>query len=153
MTSTILKQTASSGLSLPLDTYIYSLAQTTANCTAISSDDSLRYFDSSSLSLVRSVTKAHDGITCLQSNSNFSGYVTAGRDGLVKCWDERAEAAGSVLKDRKLEFMTYAPSRSFLNISAARGAGLTALACRDNLIAAGTESTKEGLGDVSVLLW
>ena len=35
----------------------------------------------------------------------------------------------------------------------ARGAGISALACHDVLIAAGTESTKEGLGDVSVLLW
>lgn len=35
----------------------------------------------------------------------------------------------------------------------ARGAGISALACRDTFIAAGTESTKEGLGDVSVLLW
>lgn len=36
---------------------------------------------------------------------------------------------------------------------AARGAGVSALAVKDTFIAAGTESTKEGLADVSVLLW
>ncbi|THW03002.1 WD40 repeat-like protein [Aureobasidium pullulans] len=134
MSPTIAKQLASSGLSLPADTYIYSLARTTSLCAAISSDDSLRYFDPTNLSLVHTVSKAHQGITCLKATSDGKGLVTAGRDGTVRCWDERGKSAGLQMTDP-------------------RGAGISALACRDTLIAAGTESTKEGLGDVSVLLW
>ena len=39
------------------------------------------------------------------------------------------------------------------NELAAKDTGLSALAVSENLIAAGTESTKEGVGDVSVLIW
>ncbi|KAG9762948.1 WD40 repeat-like protein, partial [Aureobasidium melanogenum] len=128
------KQLAYSGLSLPSDTYIYSLARTATLCAAISSDDSLRYFDPTNLSLAHTVSKAHEGITCLKATSDGKGLMTAGRDGVVKCWDERAKSAGVKMADP-------------------RGAGISALACRDTFVAAGTESTKEGLGDVSVLLW
>lgn len=100
MSSSSAKQIGSSGLSLPRDTYIYALARAAGACAAISSDDSLRYFDPANLSVVQSVTKAHEGITCLRSDSNGRGYVTAGRDGSVKSWDDRAKAAGSQLKDR-----------------------------------------------------
>ncbi|CAD0048542.1 unnamed protein product, partial [Aureobasidium pullulans] len=117
-------------MSLPADTYIYSLARTTSLCAAISSDDSLRYFDPTNLSLVHTVSKAHQSITCLKATSDGKGLVTAGRDGTVRCWDERGKSAGLQMTDP-------------------RGAGISALACRDTLIAAGTESTKEGLGDVS----
>ena len=40
-----------------------------------------------------------------------------------------------------------------MNNWTARDAGLTALAIDNTYVAAGTESTKEGLGDVRVLLW
>jgi WD40 repeat protein len=95
------KQLASSGLSLPNDTYIYSLARTTTLCAAISSDDSLRYFDPSNLSLVHTVAKAHQGITCLKTTSDGKGLITAGRDGTVRCWDERAKSAGVQMADRR----------------------------------------------------
>jgi WD40 repeat protein len=95
------KQLASSGLSLPDDTYIYSLARTTTLCAAISSDDSLRYFDPSNLSLVHTVVKAHQGITCLKTTSDGKGLITAGRDGTVRCWDERAKSAGVQMADRR----------------------------------------------------
>ena len=95
------KQLASSGLSLPNDTYIYSLARTTTSCAAISSDDSLRYFDPTNLSLVHTVAKAHQGITCLKATSDGKGLVTAGRDGTVRCWDERAKSAGVQMADRR----------------------------------------------------
>jgi len=94
------KQIAASNLSLPSDTYIYSLARTVSNCAAISSDDSLRVFDPANLSLVHTTAKAHTGLTCLRSAYQGRGYVTAGRDGAVKCWDERAASAGAVMKDR-----------------------------------------------------
>lgn len=95
------KQLTSSGLSLPDDTYIYSLARTTTLCAAISSDDSLRYFDPSNLSLVHTVAKAHRGITCLKTTSDGKGIITAGRDGTVRCWDERAKSAGVQMADRR----------------------------------------------------
>jgi len=95
------KQLASSGLSLPNDTYIYSLARTSTLCAAISSDDSLRYFDPTNLSLVHTVAKAHQGITCLKATSDGKGLVTAGRDGTVRCWDERAKSAGVQMADRR----------------------------------------------------
>jgi WD40 repeat protein len=95
------KQLASSGLLLPNDTYIYSLARTTTLCAAISSDDSLRYFDPTDLSLVHAVAKAHQGITCLKATSDSKGLVTAGRDGIVRCWDERAKSAGVQMADRR----------------------------------------------------
>jgi WD40 repeat protein len=98
------KQLASSGLSLPNDTYIYSLARTTTLCAAISSDDSLRYFDPTNLSLVHTVAKAHQGITCLKASSDGKGLVTAGRDGTVRCWDERAKSAGVQMADRRSFF-------------------------------------------------
>ena len=98
--STTAKHLASSGLSLPADTYIYSLARTTNLCAAISSDDSLRYFDPTNLALVHNVANAHQGITCLKSTSDGKGLVTAGRDGSVKCWDERAKSAGLQMSDR-----------------------------------------------------
>lgn len=101
MSPTIAKQLASSGLSLPADTYIYSLARTTSLCAAISSDDSLRYFDPTNLSLVHTVSKAHQGITCLKVTSDGKGLVTAGRDGTVRCWDERGKSAGLQMTDRR----------------------------------------------------
>ena len=97
------KQLASSSLSLPPDTYIYSLARTQSGCAAISSDDSLRVFDPSSLSLIHTAANAHKGLTCLEADSQGRGYVTAGRDGAVKCWDDRAKSAGAVMTDRALK--------------------------------------------------
>lgn len=98
---TTTKQIAASNLSLPADTYIYSLARSASGCAVISSDDSLRVFDPSNLSLVHTAAKAHKGLTCLRADSQGRGYVTAGRDGAVKCWDERAKnAAGAMMTDR-----------------------------------------------------
>lgn len=104
MSPTTAKQLASSALSLPNDTYIYSLARTTTLCAAISSDDSLRYFDPTNLSLAHTVSKAHEGITCLKATSDGKGLVTAGRDGTVRCWDERAKSAGVQMADRRFPF-------------------------------------------------
>lgn len=59
--------------------------------------------------------------------------MTGGRDGLVRCWDARAQR-GIEMLDPKAN-------------------GISSLACREQYIAVGTESLKEGLGDVSVLLF
>lgn len=119
---------ASSSLGTPPDTYLYSLARSGTTFSTIGSDDSLRIFDGS-LKLSHHVKSAHTGISCLQAFG--AGFATAGRDGVVRCWDVRAQAAGIELRE-------------------STGKPLSALACQDHFVAAGTESAKEGLGDVSV---
>ncbi|KAK3710469.1 hypothetical protein LTR37_010312 [Vermiconidia calcicola] len=113
------------------DTYLYSLARNGNFFATIGSDDSLRLFDGS-LKFLNKPSPAHTGISCLSTYEN--GFITAGRDGLVRCWDARATRTG-------------------IELSEPRGRGFSSLACHDHLIAVGTESTKEGLGDVSVLLY
>lgn len=98
------KQLASSGLSLPADTYIYSLARSNSACAVISSDDSLRVFDPANLALLHVREKANSGLTCLSVDSQGGGFVTAGRDGIIRCWDERAQAVGGVLSERAYIF-------------------------------------------------
>lgn len=112
-------------------TYLYALAQNGSTFATIGSDDSLRLFDGS-LNLLHRASPAHAGISCLSPSAN--GFATAGHDGLVRCWDVRAK-------------------KSAADIAEPKGSGVSALACQENLIAIGTESTKEGLGDVSVLLY
>ncbi|KAK5170999.1 uncharacterized protein LTR77_004143 [Saxophila tyrrhenica] len=123
---------AESSLSTPSDTYLYSLAQNGSTFATIGSDDTLRLFDPS-LKLLHKAPSAHTGISCLTTFSN--GFATAGRDSFIRTWDARAQRAGNQL------------------LAAVNGAGISALACHDHLIAAGTESAKEGLGDVSVMLF
>lgn len=89
-----LTATASSSLSLPADSYIYSIAPSAAGTfSAISSDDSLRVFDAASLSHVSLVTgKSHgDGVTALTpcGGGNQPLLATGGRDGKVRLWDSR----------------------------------------------------------------
>lgn len=125
------KLIANSTLGTATDTYLYSLARHEDAFATIGSDDTLRVFDTS-LKLINAVQSAHSGITCLTSNE--SGFATAGRDGVVRFWDARAQGAKLTVRDSK--------SRGF-----------SAIASHGNVLAAGTESTKEGLGDVSVLLY
>ncbi|KAK3723191.1 hypothetical protein LTR37_001914 [Vermiconidia calcicola] len=122
---------ADSNLGTATDTYLYSLARNGNTFASVGSDDNLRLFDGS-LKLLNRPSPAHSGISCLSTYG--SGFVTAGRDGLVRSWDTRATRTGVELLEP-------------------RGRGFSSLACHDHLIAAGTESTKEGLGDVSVLLY
>lgn len=113
------------------DTYLYALAQcANTNLATIGSDDKLSLLDANSLKTLH--TASHSGVACLQS-AGHSHMVTGGRDGLIRCWDTRAKQVAQ-----------FAEPRSN---------GVTSLACVDNFVAAGTESTKEGLGDVSVLLY
>lgn len=146
---------ATSALGATPDTYLYRLAHlaggsdgggSSNNTSAvIGSDDVLRLFDRESLKSIHNVSSCHTGVTCLEALSNVSGpsgLVTAGRDGYIRFWDERGRSAGSQLHEP-------------------RGAAISALACNNGnnsnnnpyIIAAGTESTKEGLGDVAVLLF
>ena len=122
---------ATSNLGTAPDTYLYSLARAGNAFATIGSDDSLQLFGLD-LKLTHNAESAHVGITCLATCG--SGFATAGRDGLVKCWDVRAKQVP-------------------IQISEPKGHGIASIACHDHIIAAGTESAKEGLGDVSVLIY
>lgn len=130
------KQLAKSGLSTPPDTYLYTLARTGSNYATIGSDDSLRIFSVPNLNVTRTYASAHKGISCLVTAPDGTNLFTAGRDGVIRLWDPRNPS-----------------SKPILEIREPKGAGFSALACAGDLIAAGTESTKEGLGDVSVLVY
>lgn len=89
-----LKATASSSLSLPAENYIYSItaASPGSSFAAISSDDSLRVFDSADIRRASVVAaKCHsNGVTALKSyQQQQQVLVTGGRDGKVKVWDLR----------------------------------------------------------------
>lgn len=127
------RQIASSSLGTPPDTYLYALGTNHFDILAtIGSDDSLRLFDAS-LTLLNTVQPCHAGVSCLDSCPG-AGFVTAGRDGLIKIWDPRAKQASHFAE----------PQHRAISAIAIHA---------ENCIAAGTESTKEGLGDVSVLLF
>jgi WD40 repeat protein len=130
------KLLAHSSLSTPPDTYLYTLARTGSDYATIGSDDSLRIFNIPSLNLSRTYSSAHKGISCLITAPDGTNLITAGRDGFVRFWDPRTPSTKPILEIRE-----------------PKGAGFSALACAGNFLAAGTESTKEGLGDVSVLVY
>ncbi|KAI7208885.1 WD40 repeat-like protein [Hortaea werneckii] len=127
------KPVSSSTLGCEPDTYFYSLARIGNNSLAtIGSDDSLRIFDPSTLRSIASAQPRGSGLSCLQPFDDRT-LATAGRDGTIRLWDSRAKQASQLAEPQ---------GRSF-----------SALACHANILAAGTESNKEGLGDVSVLLY
>lgn len=127
---------ASSNLQSPPDTYFYTLAQAGPHSAVIGSDNTLRIFSSPTLQVTKSVNAAHSGITCLTTSADGLSFVTAGRDARIRTWDPRV-----AMKSPTLE------------LTEPKSAGFSALSCSANCIAAGTESTKEGLGDVSVLIY
>ncbi|KAK6438252.1 hypothetical protein LTR95_005545 [Oleoguttula sp. CCFEE 5521] len=130
------KQLASSTLGSPSDTYFFTLAKTGQHFATIGSDDSLRLFDLPTVQLTNEVKGAHGGLACLTTSAEGTTFVTAGRDGRVRIWDPRT-----------------AVRLPTLELLEPKSAGISAVACAGNFIAAGTESTKEGLGDVSVLVY
>jgi WD40 repeat protein len=102
----ILQPAAASSLSLPASSYIYALSAASSSSeegrlAAISSDDSLRIFDSRSLKLLSVASaKTHEGVTSLKEyRGDASGHghgllATAGRDGAIRLWDVRAAGQG-----------------------------------------------------------
>lgn len=96
---------AGASLSLPPDSYIYTILETddrASNLAAISSDDSLRVFHPETLQLVSGgqFKKVHEGVTCVRTlNDNGRTLATAGRDGLLHGWDERTGQRVFSLKD------------------------------------------------------
>lgn len=90
-----LAATAASSLGLPAENYIYSIvASAPGTFAAISSDDSLRVFDATSLDRVSVISrKTHSqGVTSLRNYTADDSQllVTGGREGMVKLWDARA---------------------------------------------------------------
>lgn len=125
------RRIASSNLGSGPNTYLYAMAHCAdATLATISSDDRLYRLDANTLKTIH--TASHSGVACLHSGGR-PHLVTGGRDGLIRCWDNRAKQVAQ-----------FAEPRSN---------GISSLACVDNYIAAGTESTKEGLGEVSVLVY
>lgn len=96
---------AGASLSLPPDSYIYSVLDTddrTSTLAAISSDDSLRVFNPETLQLVSGglFEQVHEGVTCVRALSDNGGTLaTAGRDGSVHGWDKRTGQKVFSLRD------------------------------------------------------
>jgi WD40 repeat protein len=90
-----LYQQRHSALSLPGQSYIYSLARGSGETlAAISSDSSLRLFDRHTLQLlpngVLENTHLGGGVTCLaEAGDGGNLLATGGRDGRAKVWDVR----------------------------------------------------------------
>ena len=127
------KPVSSSTLGCEPDTYFYSLAPIGNSLATIGSDDTLRIFDPNTLRSIASAQPRGSGLSCLQPFDSARTLATAGRDGTIRLWDTRA--------------------KQISQLSEPGGRPFSALACHANIIAAGTESNKEGLGDVSVLLY
>ncbi|KZF22067.1 WD40 repeat-like protein [Xylona heveae TC161] len=90
---TTLNAYQSSDLSLPSDSYIYSVVPTSTGLAAISSDDSLRLFGRENLRLLSGgvLKRVHQGVTCLKAFDEGGNILaTAGSDGLVRTWDIRS---------------------------------------------------------------
>jgi len=80
-------------LSLPADSYIYRTVPVGEKLAAISSDDSLRIVDPSTLQEVSDgiLKDSHAGVTCLEGIDNDGNtLMTAGRDAAIRCWDLRS---------------------------------------------------------------
>ena len=82
----------SSSIAPPFSTYIYAITLVDPLCTnlaVISSDDSLRILDPTTLQskVDFSSGKVHEGVTCLKS---FDGLLsTAGQDAAIRIWDPK----------------------------------------------------------------
>ncbi|KAI9882344.1 MAG: ASTRA complex subunit, partial [Watsoniomyces obsoletus] len=85
---------ASSDLSLPSGSYIYSIIPVANGLAAISDNDSLRVCDQHTLRLLPDgcISLGHEQVTCLRPFDPWGqAVVTAGRDGFVRCWDLRSQ--------------------------------------------------------------
>jgi len=105
----------SSNAGLPPKSYIYKVLSTAARqdpltysktdqLAIISSDDSLRFLDPTSLSLFPDgvIKNVNEKVTCLeQANDAPSNVVaTAGRDGMVRFWDKRSRQKALEIESR-----------------------------------------------------
>ena len=106
-------QAFNSDVGLPPNSYIYRIISTAARqdpltysktdqLAIISSDDSLRFLDSSSLKVNGVVKTANTSITCLERANDAPSNVvaTAGRDGLIRYWDQRSKEKALEIQSR-----------------------------------------------------
>jgi len=108
-------QTLSSNAGLPPDSYIYKIISTasrqdpltytkTDQLAILSSDDSLRYLDASTLKVLPDgvVRKVNDKVTCLGRANDAAGNIvaTAGRDGSIRFWDSRSRKKALEVESR-----------------------------------------------------
>ncbi|KAL8744969.1 MAG: hypothetical protein Q9190_002857 [Brigantiaea leucoxantha] len=85
---------------LASDTFIYKILSITDSLISISSDDALRIVDQKTLQFASGacLNRTHPRVTCLESCGD-DGLLTAGRDGLVRCWDQRSPQPSAELHD------------------------------------------------------
>lgn len=88
-------------VTLPGNAYVLSLASLPSHYAASSSapTNAIHLFDKSNLRTVSTLPGHDDAISCLKSVSGISGtsrevLVSAGRDAVIKVWDERTGSAG-----------------------------------------------------------
>ncbi|KAJ5819315.1 hypothetical protein N7474_004906 [Penicillium riverlandense] len=137
---------AASSLSLPTDSYIYSITPAApGSFAAISSDDSLRVFDAANLNRGSVVApKTHDGgVTALRTYSSGDAQLltTAGRDGRLRLWDARAGNGSAVVEMETGRFHTEENDPTTNSSSAVKHAPVLSVACHaeTNTVVAGTE--------------
>lgn len=105
---------------LPPNSYIYRIISTAARqdpltysstdqLAIISSDDSLRFLDPVTLKVNSVVKTANNSITCLErANDAPSNIVaTAGRDGLIRYWDQRSRQKVLEIQSRTFVVKRY----------------------------------------------
>jgi WD40 repeat protein len=104
---------ASSNVGLAPNSYIYKVISTAPpqdpltyskldQLAIISSDDSLRFLDPSTLAAIGTVKKVNQSVTCLErANDTPSNVVaTAGRDGMIRFWDKRTRQKALEIQSR-----------------------------------------------------
>jgi WD40 repeat protein len=105
----------SSNAGLPPNSYIYKVISTAPRqdpltyskldqLAIISSDDSLRFLDPSTLATNGTVKKVHDSVTCLERANDAPSNVvaTAGRDGMIRFWDKRTRQKALEIQSRMI---------------------------------------------------
>jgi WD40 repeat protein len=108
-------QISHSDVGLPANSYIYRIISTAARLdpltyskadqlAIVSSDDSLRFLDPATLSVNGVVKTVNSSVTCLErANDTASNVVvTAGRDGLIRYWDQRSRQKVLEIQSRML---------------------------------------------------
>jgi WD40 repeat protein len=113
MTAGVLAPLASSTLDLPPGSYIYSILERSGAYAVISSDDSLRLFDGATLRLQAGglVERTHAGVTGLRAFDDAGNvWLTAGRDGFVRCWDLRSGKKAAEVRSGMVD-----PNRTTVN--------------------------------------
>ena len=134
-----------------MDSYIYKILQVNSNLAAISSDDSLRIIDSTSLKEIAGgvLKNVHAGVTCLEAPENDKNvFLTAGRDAVVRSWDLRSGRSTLELSDGK----ETKDSSKFAHLQMVKDSNTTYLSLRndDHFVVVGTELSHS---QASVILW